>query len=41
MPIINMLADEIIKPLLKKLFLKYRKRFGINKIYSTQKNAKN
>jgi len=36
-----MLADGIIKVLLKKLFLKYRKRLGMIKIYSTQKNAKN
>jgi len=41
MLIINMLADGIIKALLKKPFLKYRKRFGIIKIYPTQKNTKN
>jgi len=41
MPIINILADGITKALLKKLFLKYRKRFGIIKIHPTQKNIKN
>jgi len=30
-----MLANEITKALLKKLFLKYRKRLGIIKVYPT------
>jgi len=41
MPIINIFADGITKTLLKEPFLKHYKRFGIIKVYSTQKNIKN